>query len=288
MAEQKEKKQRKKKPRKKPRASAVLLLIAVLVGVWWFNNYTVKVVSTEYHSKKITAPMRIAILADLHATMYALSNETLISKVSDADPDMVVILGDMYTRKSPWELIQIPIDLTRGLVQKGYPVYYVTGDHDTSEEYKKAISDLGAHLMNYKEEITEINGNRLQIMGIDNAYFSPTFDLNKEFSAREDCFSILLAHIPNYNAYSKFGADLDLCADTHGGMIQFPFGFGPVIDSSTMTWFPEFLGDGVYYDKGWFDCGKGKMFITSGLGASPAPVRLNNRPEIVIMDILPE
>jgi len=30
------------------------------------------------------------------------------------------------------------------------------------------------------------------------------------------------------------------------------------------------------------------MFITSGLGASPAPVRLNNRPEVVVIDIIPQ
>ena len=288
MAEQKEKKQPKKKAKKKHGFGIFLVLLILLAGLWWFNNYTVKVVNEEYHSKKITAPVRVAILADLHATMYTMSNESLIEKVSEAEPDMVVMLGDMYTRRSPWELIQIPIDLTRGLVQKGYPVYFVTGDHDTSEEYKQVISDTGAHLMNYREEVAEINGNKLQIMGIDNVYFSPTFDLSKEFTLKEDCFSILLAHIPNYDAYARFGADLDLCADTHGGMVQLPFGFGPVIDPQTMTWLPEILGDGECYDKGWFSCGSGNMFITSGLGASPAPVRLNNRPEIVIMDLLPE
>ena len=133
----------------------LFLLLCVLVGVWWYNNYTVKTVSEEYPSAKVKSPVRIMVIADLHATLYGISNESLTERVEEADPDFVVMLGDMYTRRSPWELIQIPIDLTAGIVQKGYPVYYITGDHDTSKEYKEAISKTGAHLLDYKEEVVE-------------------------------------------------------------------------------------------------------------------------------------
>ncbi|MBQ8960348.1 MAG: metallophosphoesterase [Ruminococcus sp.] len=284
--------QKKKRPagksKKKHRGLTLFLLLCVLIGVWWYNNYTVKTVTEEFPSTKVKDPVRIMIVADLHATLYGISNDTLTEKVEEADPDFVVMLGDMYTRRSPWELIQIPIDLTSGIVQKGYPVYFVTGDHDTSKEYKEAISQTGAHLLDYKEEVVEYGGTSFQIMGIDNVYFSPTFDLTNEFTLRPDCFSLLLAHIPNYDKYAAFGADLTLCADTHGGMVQLPFGGGPLVDAETQTFLPKFRGDGVYYDKGWFSYDGGAMFITSGLGASPAPVRLNNRPEVVIIDIVPQ
>ena len=94
-----------------------------------------------------------------------------------------------------------------------------------------------------------------------------------------------MAHIPNYEKFADFGADLTICADTHGGMIQLPF-LGAVIDSATMKIFPELRGDTVY-DKGLFDYNGGTMFITSGIGVSPAPVRFNNRPEIAIIEISP-
>lgn len=286
MSEQK----KKKKPRKpmKHKGLKLFLLLCVLVGVWWYNNYTVKTVSEEYPSAKVKSPVRIMVIADLHATLYGISNESLTERVEEADPDFVVMLGDMYTRRSPWELIQIPIDLTAGIVQKGYPVYYITGDHDTSKEYKEAISKTGAHLLDYKEEVVEYGGTKFQIMGIDNVYFSPTFDLTNEFTLRPDCFSLLLAHIPNYEKYSAFGADLTLCADTHGGMVQLPFDAGPLVDPETQSFLPKILGDGQCYDKGWFEYSGGAMFITSGLGVSPAPVRLNNRPEVVVIDIIPQ
>ena len=267
----------------------LFLLLCVLVGVWWYNNYTVKTVSEEYPSAKVKSPVRIMVIADLHATLYGISNESLTERVEEADPDFVVMLGDMYTRRSPWELIQIPIDLTAGIVQKGYPVYYITGDHDTSKEYKEAISKTGAHLLDYKEEVVEYGGTKFQIMGIDNVYYSPTFDLNNAFSLDDGSFNILLAHIPNYEKFADFGAELTLCGDTHGEMARLPFGLGPVYCSEKKVWFPKLLHKELdIYDKGCFSYDGGRMFITSGIGAYPAPVRMCNRPEIAVIEVKPK
>ena len=87
--------------------------------------------------------------------------------------------------------------------------------------------------------------------------------------------------------FADFGADLTLCADTHGGMFRLPF-VGPVYDTQTRIKFPNLKNTGIpVYDKGWFDYQGGSMFITSGVGDSPYPVRFFNRPEIVCLDILP-
>ena len=72
-------------------------------------------------------------------------------------------------------------------------------------------------------------------------------------------------------------------------MIQLPFDLGPVYDASRNHWFPQITSpDETVYDKGIFEYSGGNMFITSGIGASPAPIRFNNRPEVVIMDIEPK
>ena len=98
-----------------------------------------------------------------------------------------------------------------------------------------------------------------------------------------------MAHIPNYDSYAAFGADLTICGDTHGGIIQLPFGRGPAYYSETGEWFPEIFGSrSDIYDKGMFDYDGGTMFITSGLGAYPLAARFNNRPEIAFIDIVPQ
>ncbi len=71
-------------------------------------------------------------------------------------------------------------------------------------------------------------------------------------------------------------------------MIQLPFGIGPVYSNEYNMWFPQVKTDDGIYDKGLFDYEGGHMFITSGLGDNPAPVRFNNRPEVAVIEIDPE
>lgn len=274
---------RKKVSKARLRFRRFCAIIIFLVWAWWFNNYTLKTTRIELSSEKITSPVRIAVISDCHSTEHGISNNTILRRVRKSEPDIVLIMGDMYTRNSPEDIMQIPVELTEDIVSEGYPVYFVTGDHDTDQSYINAMVQVGAKLMNYNSEVINVNGNNIQLFGIDNVYYSPTFNLNNAFSVAPDCYSILMAHIPNYDKFADFGTDLTICADTHGGMVQLPF-FGAMIDSGSMQWFPELHGRTVY-DKGLFDYNGGTMFITSGIGVSPAPVRFNNRPEIAIIDI---
>lgn len=279
---------RKRVTRARLRFRRLCAVAVILFLVWWFNNYTLKTTRVSLVSDKITTPVRIAVISDWHVTIHGIKGSTILNKVERAEPDIVLMLGDMYTRNSSRDIIEKPVELTQSIVDAGYPVYFITGDHDTDKEYIEAIAGTGAKVMNYSSETVNVNGNNIQIFGIDNVYYSPTFNLKTVFTPSENCYSILMAHIPNYEKFADFGADLTVCADTHGGMVQLPFGLGPVVDSSTMEWFPEIIGDHTVYDKGLFDYADGTMFITSGIGVSPVPVRFNNRPEIAVIDIEPE
>lgn len=274
-------------PKKKKKSSRLWLWIVIIAAVWWFNNYTLKVNKVSMKSEKIGSAVRVAVVSDLHAAKLGIGNKTVFEAIDDAKADVVFFLGDMYTSGS--SLMERPVELAEMLTSAGYPVYAVTGEHDTDSSYIKALENAGVHVMDYESEYIDVKGNILHIIGIDNVYYSPTFDLRNEFSTDEDCFNILLAHIPNYEKFSLFGADLTLCGDTHGEMAQLPFGKGPLYHSETQTWLPELLHKELeIYDKGFFDYDGGSMFITSGIGVYPVPVRFNNRPEVVIMDIEPK
>lgn len=278
----------KKNSKSKYRLRRVCFVIVLITFVWWFNNYTLKTTKISIESSKIKSPVRIAAISDLHASTHGISNKRIVKRIRKSEPDVVLILGDMYTSGSLWDEIQIAVDLTEEIVNEGYPVYFVTGEHDTSEKYIEKIAKAGANVMNYRSEIIDINGSRLKIMGIDNVYYSGTFDLNNEFTIDDNCFNILLAHIPNYEKFADFGADLTICGDTHGGMVQLPFDLGPVYSSEYGTIFPQITLKGTtVYDKGLFEYENGAMFITSGIGDAPIPIRFNNRPEVAVIDIVP-
>lgn len=272
--------------RKKSKKKRFLIFILIILFLWIFNCYTIRINKYEVETSKINGSVRIAVISDLHASSWSISNSRIVSHIKDTEPDIVMILGDMYSRKSPWEKIQIPIELSTNLVNAGYPVYFVPGEHDTSEEYFSALSDAGVHVMRYKEEIINVKNNNIRILGIDNAYYSSTFDLSNAFDRTPDTFTVLMAHIPNYKAFSEFGADLTVCGDSHGGIIQLPFGLGPAYDAETSMWFPKLRNRNMpVYDKGLFNYKGGTMLVTSGLGLYPVPFRFNNRPEIAVIDI---
>ncbi|MCM1529457.1 MAG: metallophosphoesterase [Alistipes sp.] len=279
----------------KSKFARFLAVCLAIVFLWYFNNYTIKINRTERSSEKISAAITAVVLSDMHSDGTNISGRSVMDKVEKIEPDIVFVLGDMYSRGASEEQMQIPIDFMGNLAAH-YPTYFVPGDHDTSYRYIKSLLDVGVHVMAYQygseelylEETVEIKGNKLHIMGIDNVYYSDTFDLSSEFTNDPDCFNILLAHIPNYEKFAEFGADLTLCADTHGGMARLPFNLGPVYDSLTGEWFPRQRSNRTVYDKGWFEYENGAMFITSGIGDSPYPVRMFNRPEIVAIEIDPE
>lgn len=276
-----------KKSKKKKAVIIIAIILIILMIVWWYNNFTLKITYTSITSAKISEPLTLAVLSDLHASKSGISNEKILDKIEKINPDLVFVLGDMYTRRSSQNLIDIPVELMQSMVDSGYSVYFVQGDHDTSIKYFDKLENSGVHVMNYAEEVTEVNSNKLHIMGINNVFYSSTFDLSREFSLYDDCYNILLAHIPNYEKFSQFGADLTLCADTHGGIIQIPF-IGAAYDVFSKKFLPQLFSDYTVYDKGWFDYKGGAMFITSGIGAYPIAARFNNRPEVVSIKIIPE
>lgn len=278
-----------KKTKKEKKRSAKWLWLVLIAAVWWFNNYTLRTTAETISSDMISSKIRLAVISDQHATKLGISNKTIFRTLDSAKPDIVFILGDMYTSGSNWELMQKPVELVDSIVSAGYPVYCVTGEHDYDERYVEELKKTGARVLDYDDEYVELKGSRLRIIGIDNVYYSPTFDLRNEYTPDEDSFNILLAHIPNYEKFADFGADLTLCADTHGEMAQLPFGLGPLYCSEKDVWLPKLLHKELeIYDKGLFDYDGGKMFITSGIGVYPAPVRFNNRPELAVIDLIPK
>ena len=278
-----------KKAKKEKKRSAKWLWLVLVAGLWWFNNYTLRTTAETIQSDKVSSKIRLAVISDQHATKLGISNKAIFGTLDRAKPDIVFILGDMYTSGSEWELMQKPVELVDSIVSAGYPVYCVTGEHDYDERYVEELKKTGAKVLDYDDEYVELKGSRLRIIGIDNVYYSPTFNLRNEYTPDENSYNILLAHIPNYEKFADFGADLTLCADTHGEMAQLPFGLGPLYCSEKAVWLPKLLHKELeIYDKGLFDYDGGKMFITSGIGVYPAPVRLNNRPEVAVIDLIPK
>lgn len=241
-------------------------------------------------------PFTAVMLSDLHNTVYGNANSRLLQAIRNENPELVFVAGDMLTATD-----ELQMDAALNLMDeltKQYPVYYVNGNHeyrlkygseksrDSYENYSDKIKSFGVHLLEDTCERAEINKMPLCIWGFELSgdYYQRfrrcelTKDQISEKIGEPDtgCYNILLAHHPLYfDAYASWGADLTLSGHLHGGIIRLPY-FGGVI-SPQFRLFPR-------YDRGLYTQMGKKMIVSAGLGSHTIPIRVNNPPELVVLD----
>ena len=74
-----------------PAAAAAGLAAFLAAGL--DNELTVRRYTVE--SGKVTAPVRLAVLSDLHACDYGAGQGELLDAVAEQDPDLVLLAGDI-------------------------------------------------------------------------------------------------------------------------------------------------------------------------------------------------
>ena len=95
-----------------------------------------------------------------------------------------------------------------------------------------------------------------------------------------DGFTLLLSHRPElFDTYVDQDVDLVLSGHAHGGQFRLPFIGGLVAPNQGL--FPE-------YDAGIYTEGNTNMLVSRGVGNSILPFRINNRPEVILIELQAE
>lgn len=257
------------------------MFVLLVIFVWWFNNFTLTETNVCFTDEKINDIITIVQITDLHGAEFGKDNINLIRKIENQNPDLVFVTGDMYTNLSGNNGRETAINLLKSLGER-FTVYYVNGEHDNDDtEFFNEIKASGVNILNYENEIITVKNTVLHLYGINNVYYTDTFDLHNAFVSDSNNYSILLAHSSNFKKFAEFGIDLTVCGDTHGGMFRMPL-VGAVYDGNTLL--PERYGT---YIKGTYTLGDSNLFISSGLGNYPFPIRFCNRPEIAVIKLAP-
>lgn len=242
--------------------------------------------------------VKFVVLADLHNHQYGQNNEKLLDKIDEIKPDFIIVAGDMMIAKPGYNL-DISLDLIGRLADK-YRIYYGMGNHEYrlklyKEQYPGMYDEFYKFIMKHNVTLLEnescsidVDNKKLNITGleIERNYYKRfvSTKMEKEYienlikGKKDDEYTVLIAHNPEYfNAYSSWGANLTLAGHVHGGMVRLPF-LGGVI-SPKIRIFPK-------YDAGLFERDGKKMIVSRGLGMHTIPVRVNNRAELVVVELL--
>lgn len=276
--------------RRAARLAALIAAAAVLAWLVWGNS---ALVTTRISVASPRIPREfdgflIAHVSDMHDVQLGADNAALIDRLAESAPDIIVITGDLID--SNRTDIDLALSFARRAVELA-PVYYVTGNHEGAlMEYwrlREGLTELGVHVLTDTfDEITR-GGAAIRLVGIDDPNFATHDEIKQGFDAmiREKLsrltaageYSVLLAHRPEYvESYAAGGVDLALCGHAHGGQVRLPLVGGLIAPGQGFL--PK-------YDSGLYTLHGTSMVVSRGLGNSVFPLRVNNRPELVLVTL---
>lgn len=265
-------------------ALGMLSFAAAVLGLAFWEGLVVRHYSLT--AKGLAAPMRIAVVSDLHNTYYGTEQAQLISALRAEAPDAVLFTGDIFIDGLPYDGAWALFSAIAGEMN----CFYVSGNHDAwsgdLDMLKQQLRDMGVTVLDGNSSLLEKGAARVRICGVDDLDALPSPEAWQAHldacsaSASDDIFTLLLSHRPEYiSDYANGGFDLVLAGHAHGGQARIP-GLINGLFAPNVGWLPRYAG-------GQYTLGETQMIVSRGLCRNQIP-RVFNPPELVIADLLPE
>lgn len=272
----------------------ILVLLIILCGsigfCLWQNN-SITITKSDYINSKIPEEFNgfvIAHISDLHNKQFGKDQQYILSKLKNISPNTIVITGDLIDRRkydldTAMSFIEGAIDIA--------PVYYVSGNHEAwSGRYAtivKRLEEAGVHVID--DDVVKLltGDSSIFMFGVKDPDFLTSSYLEgtditamkehlEKWSSYEG-FKILLSHRPElFDLYCQSNMDLIFTGHAHGGQFRIPFVGGLFAPDQGL--FPK-------YTSGSYRKESSTMYVSRGLGNSIIPIRIFNRPEIVVVTL---
>lgn len=275
----------------------IMFLIAIIavLGLIYISTNVIKTKKYQVKNSKLPEEfdgLKIAHISDVHSKIFGKDNFGVIDIVIKENPDIVIMSGDIIDKRE--EDIEKFVSMYKKIYER-YPTYYSIGNHERKlgwKKYKKYLKMLqmcGVHvIINGSEKLIKndkhiiINALKFRenmqpkVLTKEKEEEFISYMKNKLKNLDTKDFNILIAHDPeNFKMYKQLGVDLVFSGHVHGGLIR----FGKIcLLSPRRTFFPKYS-----YGK---NTEENTTIITSaGMGKATLPIRLFNRPEIVIVTL---
>lgn len=253
-----------------------ILIAGIGVYSFWIEPFWLEVSYVQVHSKRLTQPVRIVVLADIQTDHVGNYERATLLRAMQEKPTLILLPGDFIQERRPKLRAELYEQLRVAFRQAGLDriaAVAVGGDHDPVEW--PTLFDESATVKFVETGSVDIG--ELHITGLtmeDSA--NPKLVVNPS-----DKFHIVVGHRPDFALSAHMPAELLVAGHTHGGQVRLPF-IGPLITYSEV---PRSWAAGVTQLQ------ENKMLSVSrgiGMERDLAPrLRFLCRPQIVVIDLIP-
>ena len=287
----------------------------VIVMCNYIGNRNFRETFYNTSSLKVDSQVRVIQISDLHATSYGKGNEKLLERIEALNPDIIICTGDIVD--SAKDDANYAVGLAKSLA-KIAPSYYIYGNNEVEsiygfplnqktldkkfgfsdsnrdetklvemkDSFEEKLEKAGIKVLKNEKDTIKVKTMTVDVYGVLTSNPSSFWSYSEKAFANyiyEDTDNLKITAIHEPFIFEEFEpefwGDLMVCGHTHGGIIRVPV-LGPLYTHEGGL-FPQRKGSFVYgkYNEA------GRPLIVSGGLENSNILRINNQPELVVIDI---
>jgi hypothetical protein len=223
--------------------------------------------------------LRVVHLTDIHAGIFMTGERIrkLTDRVNALRPDLLVLTGD-YISNSMDCLPECIEQISK--IHASYGAYATLGNHEhwygELDRIRAVFSHYRIPLLHNSHRIIRTKQGSFAVAGIDDLRAGKP-DLDAALHGLDpDMPVLLLSHRPEiFPEAAAHGIRLTLAGHYHGGQVKLRLPSGDFSFANLLTPYPE----------GLFQSNDSQLYVSSGIGTTFTPVRLNVPPEITLLHL---
>jgi predicted MPP superfamily phosphohydrolase len=266
----------------------ILLLVLIVVGavIWGVMEETDQLRYTQVKMKSVQwpqhwQPVRLVVVSDLHMGSPHIDLdklETVVGMINDAKPDVVLLLGSFM----PGDFFKTPISPREfapvlGKIEAKYETLALLGRRDAVDGGKLLVDALKKEKIKVLSDsavpIKLAQKKRFWVVGFED---KPATYQNVMAKLPKDEPVFGMVHNPARFTEIPSKVDLVFAGYTHGGVVTVPEFALPILP----------VGVPKRYAYGPIREDEHQMFVTAGIGTDEFPIRLNTKPEILVVTVV--
>lgn len=262
------------------------LVVLLLIATWSFGFEPGWLQERELHlntNSLKSEPLTIAVATDLHVgAPHAGLNmlREVVGRINAARPDLILLPGDFMIQNVIGGQPVMPEVIAAELAHLRAPlgVFATLGNHDwwfDGPRVRQALEKVGITVIENGAIPLPIAGQPLWLVGIGDDMTGHANPAKAFSNAPPDAQVIAMMHDPANAPVLPGNTLVAFAGHTHGGQLRLPF-LGALIT-------PGRAPRGHAY--GWIPDTPAPTWVSSGVGTSIIPIRLNCPPEIVILKL---